>query len=40
MPDWKKHELIKRFRAESINVIVESGGGTNISGESTIRRSF
>lgn len=40
MPDWKKHELIQKFRSEAINVIIESGSGANISGESSIKRSF
>lgn len=41
MPDWKKHELIMRFRQEfGSSVILEVGQGTNISGEATMRTSF
>jgi hypothetical protein len=41
MPDWKKHELIMRFREEfGSSVILEVGQGTNISGESTMRTRF
>jgi hypothetical protein len=41
MPDWKKHELIMRFREEfGSSVILEVGKGTNISGEATMRTSF
>lgn len=41
MPDWKKHELIMKFRQEfGSSVILEVGSGTNVSGESTMRTSF
>lgn len=41
MPDWKKHELITRFRSEfkSCDIKLE-GSGVNISGEATMRTSF
>lgn len=41
MPDWKKQELIQKFRSEfsSCNIVM-SGTGVNISGEATMRHSF
>lgn len=41
MPDWKKHQLITRFRQEfsSCDIKLE-GEGVNISGEATIKTRF
>jgi flagellar biosynthesis protein FlhB len=41
MPDWKKLELIEKFRKEfKSSTIVEHGSGVNISGEATINIHF
>lgn len=41
MPDWKKHELIVKFRKEfsSCSVVLE-GPGVTISGEAVMRTHF
>ncbi len=41
MEDWEKNELMQKFRREfKSSVITETGSGVNISGESTMRKSF